>query len=322
MLTASLVPGAALGKGGGASKQAFQKVQSKTLNVMTFNILAASISKDKGCVKWTQRRKDVRSTILKHAPDIVGLQEVQPVQLRYLDQALPGYGSSHGRGARRSKRKSKAEFTPIYYSKSRFKKVMAHHGSYKSSKQERVWNLVRLYDRRANRHYLVINTHWESRHSRFRNKEAVELAALIRRLMISYAEDRLLVLGDFNARYQNNHKDVSIKNLLIGFPLVESHCGRRLRKEGTSHSKCKGKSDGKRIDHIFFSAPRNSWLKKSFWKNSHKNRIGAVNAACGKSFGEVKQVVVDKSYKTTAKGKKRLYPSDHFPVVTKFLLGK
>jgi len=297
--------------------------QANALSVMTFNILASSL-KRKGCASWQERRSSVARAILKHSPDIVGIQEATPVQMHDLDISLTGYASVRGKGAKRRGGKGKYESTPIYYKKSRFTKVLDRNGSYKSSKglipQERVWNVVQLRDRKSQRHYLVVNTHWESRHSRYRNRAAKELVNILRQLRVTFPYDTIFVIGDFNARYQNNHKDKAIKTLLTGFPLMESHCSQHQTNEGTANKKCSGRSDGKRIDHIFFSAPAMSPFNLTHWPATNAQKLAAVDAQCRKRFGQVKQVVVDKSPQGRTRRGKPMYPSDHFPVVTKFVL--
>jgi len=68
---------------------------TNTIDVMSFNLRYASASD--GANNWTnstqspERRQVVLRVILNHAPDVVGFQEGEDIQLDYLEDNLPGF---------------------------------------------------------------------------------------------------------------------------------------------------------------------------------------------------------------------------------------
>ncbi|MFN3649448.1 MAG: endonuclease/exonuclease/phosphatase family protein [Armatimonadota bacterium] len=71
------------------------------LRVMSFNVLFDTANNPAG--QWEQRRPLVRQVIHDWQPDVIGVQEATPGQLRDLCQDLPEYGVVEGRRSGQSK---------------------------------------------------------------------------------------------------------------------------------------------------------------------------------------------------------------------------
>jgi len=63
---------------------------NEKITLMSFNIRNSSAWAEDGENCWNNRREAVAAMILKETPDAVGMQEVLPDQLAYLDSALGG----------------------------------------------------------------------------------------------------------------------------------------------------------------------------------------------------------------------------------------
>src|SRR3989442_1098943 len=65
-------------------------IQLPTIHVMTYNIRYENAG-DTGAISWTNRKEFIRSTILFHKADIIGMQEVLHQQLMFFDSTLKDF---------------------------------------------------------------------------------------------------------------------------------------------------------------------------------------------------------------------------------------
>ena len=91
-----------------------------TLEVVSYNIRYDN-SQD-GENQWDIRKETLASYLLKSSPDIIGMQEVLNNQLADLSNSLKEYKYV---GVGREDGKTKGEYSPIFYRKSKLKVLMS-----------------------------------------------------------------------------------------------------------------------------------------------------------------------------------------------------
>jgi len=92
--------------------------QAKDFKVISYNIRNSSAYKEDGANCWENRKKATINLLKREKPDMIGMQEVLPDQLAYINKKARGYGHI---GVGRDDGKSKGEFMVIYYNKRRFR---------------------------------------------------------------------------------------------------------------------------------------------------------------------------------------------------------
>ena len=105
------------------------------VKVMTFNLRGARGEQD-GDNAWVHRRELNVATIKKNDPDLIGFQEYQIGNQAVYDVELPEYDYEMSQMA--SHNGERAEYTPIYWRKSRFEKLDS--GTFYLSKTPDVWS--------------------------------------------------------------------------------------------------------------------------------------------------------------------------------------
>jgi endonuclease/exonuclease/phosphatase family metal-dependent hydrolase len=113
---------------------------------------------------------------------------------------------------------------------------------------------AKLRDRKNDRTFVWLNTHWDHVGAEAR----IQSAKLIRNWLTTHATNTpVIITGDFNS-----HEDALPYRLLLGEDGVEpklSDCYRRLHKarqpDEASFHDFTGKQEGSRIDRILCSAP-------------------------------------------------------------------
>ncbi len=256
------------------------------LRVMSFNVLNAHSGHHTG--RWDLRKKPVVMAIWAFGPDLVGLQELQSVQAKYLRSQLREYGVI---SAGRDQGLFAGESVAIFYRKGRFEKV--DEGRFWLSKRpdkpgSRDWGAVmprlvcwgsfRDLARDTDEPIFLFNTHFDalSRWARFRS------ARTLRQRVGAIAGDApAVVTGDFNANAGRK-----LYRTVLGEPGAEGpefadayrqvHPVRQ-RGEGTWHGR--GIRSSRRIDWIL-----------------HTPHLQAIDAGIDRAKRDGR------------------WPSDHFPV--------
>ncbi len=181
--------------------QATFAADTDQIRVMSFNLRYGTAND--GDDSWPFRRELVVRTIRGFHPEILGMQEVQPLQVEYLQQQLPEYiylGWSRDESAN-------GEQCGLLILKDRFEALRSgqfwlsetpdqkYTKSWDSS-LPRVCTWVQLCDRRGEgRKVLFANTHFDHRGVRAR----AESGLLLSRRLGSLAEQSAIILtGDFN----------------------------------------------------------------------------------------------------------------------------
>lgn len=178
------------------------------LDVMTFNIRTAN-GRD-GENAWRHRKALVAEIIQRHAPHVVGLQEVVGEQITYLEDVLPEYrwlgidrGLNGGEGL--------SEYTPIFYRHAELTPIESGNFWLSSTpdhppdvrdirgRRRRVGRIVtwaRFHHLATGRRVYVYNTHFTIR----RGEQQIDSANMIANRVAALPEQSVVIVtGDFNA---------------------------------------------------------------------------------------------------------------------------
>lgn len=175
------------------------------LKVMTFNIRYAHSSPPN---LWPDRRDEVRDAILTSEADLVGTQEGLYRQIVDMAADLPEYewiGLGREGGSR-------GEFMAIFYRRDRFDPLEYDHfwlsdtpaeiGSRSWGNQiPRMVTWVRFRDRRTEREFYLVNTHFDHQSQPARERSA---ALLLERIAAFDAALPVVLTADFNADAREN----------------------------------------------------------------------------------------------------------------------
>lgn len=180
-------------------------------NIMSFNIRYDEPNDKEQ--NWGHRKENVVRMLKFYDLDIMGFQEVLLSQLNYLKTNLDAYDVV---GVGREDGMDKGEFVPIFYRKDRFKKVDT--GTFwlsetpnKVSKGwdanlERIVTWVILIDKRSDKEFIILNTHFDHRGVEAR----IQSAQLLKSKIVDLAQGRQVILtGDFNSLPESD----AIRNL-------------------------------------------------------------------------------------------------------------
>lgn len=174
---------------------------AQPLKVMTYNIRYDN-SGD-GVNQWSSRKDKIFDLLKKYDPDIIGVQEALHHQL---EDIARGLGQYEYFGAGRDDGKQKGEYSAVFIRKDRFKileqktfwlsKTPAVAGSKDwDAAITRVATWGRLRDKKSNKVFLMINTHFDHVGKESRRNSA----ALLKERAVSLGKDLPVILtGDFN----------------------------------------------------------------------------------------------------------------------------
>jgi endonuclease/exonuclease/phosphatase family metal-dependent hydrolase len=171
------------------------------LNLMTYNIRLDS--KSDGENQWDKRKEIMAGQIKFYGPDILGIQEAMPGQVKYLDSSLTDY--KHIGIAREGAEKGEA--SSIFYNTTRL--LLIQQNTFWLSQTpdsiskgwdasyQRVCTYALFTDKKTNRQFWVFNTHLDNNGVVAREK-SVEL--ILRKIQaISTKHLPVFFMGDFNA---------------------------------------------------------------------------------------------------------------------------
>lgn len=175
--------------------------QSQELKVMTYNI-KLDYPKE-GENSWTNRKPFFINQIKFHEPDVMGVQEAMPNQMKDMSLLLPEYASL---GVGRDDGKDEGEYSAIFYKKKKFK-VLESSTFWLSETPEKVgmgWDAVcnrvctyaLLQNQDTDEKFWVFNTHFDHVGKEARKNSALLIIEKIQELN----KDQLPVVltGDFN----------------------------------------------------------------------------------------------------------------------------
>jgi endonuclease/exonuclease/phosphatase family metal-dependent hydrolase len=226
------------------------------VTAITFNIRYSTEAD--GLNRWDLRRDQARAMLLREAADFIGMQEVLPEQLAFLQESLSDYAVL---SRSREVDPARGEAVPLFYRRDRWKLDPERHGTFwlsetpdvpgsKSwqSSLPRVATWARLTDATSGRAVWVYNTHFDHQSERAR----IEAARLIaRRLAERNSDEPVLVMGDLNATSSNE----AVRTFVTPpVQLVDAYRAAHPEgaEPGTFHA-FTGRRDGGRIDYLFAS---------------------------------------------------------------------
>jgi endonuclease/exonuclease/phosphatase family metal-dependent hydrolase len=232
-----------------------KKSQESKIRVMSFNI-RLGVAND-GENRWDLRKDLVVKTIRDYNPDLLGLQEVFPMQEEYLRQHFPDY-VYYGRsrlvdpkdGEACSVMFRKERFEPSEQSTFWLSETPEEPGSKSwDSSLPRIANMMSLKDKQVRGKKLVlINTHFDHR-----GKVAREEAAKIIKNRVFALEKgaQVVITGDFNSGEGSRPYQ-----FLVGGNLIDTFRSAHPTRteEESTFTAWKGRLIGNRIDWVLCSS--------------------------------------------------------------------
>jgi endonuclease/exonuclease/phosphatase family metal-dependent hydrolase len=223
---------------------------------MSFNI-RTSHGKD-GVNSWENRKDLVLASLKKHAPDIIGFQELTPEQYSFLSEQLKNY---HSYAVGRKDGKLEDEMTAIYYKK-KFSVLqdstiwLSEHPFEIGSKSwdaalYRTVSWVILQSKSSKESVMVINTHFDHI-----GKVAREQSA---KMMVKLGIENnpgipMVVMGDFNTQSTDTPYQVLTGRWVDTFQLRDARYISHAPHKGGDFTFNGYQADqGKIIDFIFVS---------------------------------------------------------------------
>ena len=143
--------------------------QAKKIQMKCITLNLRFDNKSDGINKWANRKERVFQFVSDEDADIVCLQEVLNRQLKELDGALDDYAHV---GVGRDDGKTRGEYAPIFYKKEKYEKLengtfwLSDHPDSVGSvgwdaSLPRIATWILLKDKKKNRAFVVINTHFD-----------------------------------------------------------------------------------------------------------------------------------------------------------------
>lgn len=258
--------------------------EADPITVVSYNLKYASPIPPNA---WPVRRPIMQRTLHAIDFDLMGTQEGLYPQIKHLDADLPdhdwiGLGREGG---------SNGEFMAIFYRRERFEPAGYDHfwlsdtpnvigSSTWGNSNRRMVTWVLFEDRQTNRMFYFVNTHFDHRKARAREKSA-EL--LLERTGRFEPNVPVIVTGDFNAKAEASKP----YEILVG-PGRFADTWSTAKKVGDQEQTWNGfrypaSKNGRRIDWILFRGP-----------------------------------VTAETVRVDASHEGEQYPSDHFPVIATF----
>jgi endonuclease/exonuclease/phosphatase family metal-dependent hydrolase len=183
-----------------------QKKQTAPFRVMTYNIRnSEALDSSNG---WEYRKDRMVAQIKYHHPDLLGVQEALPNQLKELQDNLQEYAWY---GVGRNEGQKLNEFSAIFYRKSRYQKLDA--GTFWLSEtpdkpkskswdaaMPRVCSWIKMKDLQTGKIFFHFNTHFDHKGKEARKKSAL---LIVQRINSIAGKSPVLLTGDFNC-YNNS----------------------------------------------------------------------------------------------------------------------
>ncbi|AYO58514.1 endonuclease/exonuclease/phosphatase [Chryseobacterium sp. 6424] len=257
----------------------FLPLAAQELSVMSFNIRLALDSDGENA--WAHRRPDVLELLNYYEPDVLGVQEALPVQMRHLRDGLKNHSAI---GVGRDDGADAGEYSAIFYNHRKFRMMAS--GTFwlsetpdKPSKgwdaaYNRVCSYVLLKDKKSGKKFWAFNLHLDHVGNVAREESARLVLQKIQAL--NTKNHPVILTGDFNL----TDDTPPIKLLSENLKDTYRHCAKPpYGPSGTFTAFNTQKPAKERIDYIF---------TKGFGCKSHR-------------------IINDRR-------ENLLYPSDHFPV--------
>ena len=220
---------------------------------MSFNI--RNMRSQDGANGWEFRRELVVEVVRRHSPDILGTQEAYLPQIEQMRAALPDYETV---GVGREDGGTEGEHCTLFFRRERFRAEAqgtfwfsdtpeAPGSRHSTCDHARICTWVRLAEPSGNA-LTVYNAHLDHK-SQLAREESVRL--LFERLLRREASGPLVVMGDFNMAEDNP----ALLQMTAGAPALQDafHAAARNEPGQATFHGFTGRTEGERIDYIFFS---------------------------------------------------------------------
>lgn len=182
------------------------RLSAQDLRVMSFNIRYDNPG-DTGNL-WEARREKVAGLIRFHQASVIGMQEALHSQVRDLEKALPEYSWI---GLGRDDGKTRGEYCPVFFDKSRLKLIQSGHFWLSERPQTpgsiswgaactRMVSYACFQDRQTGFVFWIFNTHFDHVSAEARINSARLLSDSVRAIA---GEQPVLITGDFNATLES-----------------------------------------------------------------------------------------------------------------------
>lgn len=167
------------------------------VKAMTFNLRFKN-NNDSSPHTWNERVPAIRRLINMEKPDIIGAQEVSHTQLQDLKNNLPNYNWVGG---------NRREYSAIFYKEKEYSILEYDHfwlsdtpgviGSKTwGNKIPRMVAWVKFLDKKSNKQFYFVNTHFDHQSAKARKKSAELILKLTKKFD---PELPVILTGDFNA---------------------------------------------------------------------------------------------------------------------------
>lgn len=248
---------------------------SDTFTIMSYNIRCWTLL-DIGGKSWFYRAGLVLKNIKSVDADIIGFQEVTPIQYKYLQKKLIGFRSviEYRNGVPWS------EGNPIFFNKNKYELIEMNTFWLSESPEKmskgwdasnyRICSYIVLSDKATNLKMAVFNTHLDHKSEEAR----IQSIKVIQDKMKNYEEMPVILMGDFNTT-KNSESYLNITE-----DLQDTSYYARDDEAGSTFQNWGKITEGSPIDYIMVS--RNDFIVKS--------------------------------YSVYRKNYNGVYPSDHYPI--------
>lgn len=236
-------------------------VLSQDLKIMSYNIKLDYPKEGKN--SWTNRKPFMVNQIKFYEPDVLGVQEAMPNQMKDMDSLLTDYSFV---GVGRDDGKNEGEFSAIFYKKKELK-VLQSSTFWLSQTPEKVsmgWDAVcnrvctyALFQHKKTKEtFWVFNTHFDHVGEVARQKSA---ALILEKIKVFNTENYpVLLMGDFNLEPDSKPIETITSTLDDSKNIANLAFG----PEGTFNGFHFDKTVKRRIDYIFVT--KSSILVKKY----------------------------------------------------------
>ena len=230
----------------------FGNLHSQEVSVMTYNIKLDYPKESEN--SWTNRKPIFINQLKFYEPDILGVQEAMPNQMKDMDSLLADYNFV---GVGRDDGKDAGEYSAIFYKKAQFK-VLKSSTFWLSQTPEKVsmgWDAVcnrvctyALFQNKSSKKtFWVFNTHFDHVGVEARKQSAILILQKIKEL--NSENHPVILMGDFNMEVTHESIQLITKTLRDSKKASNIVFG----PEGTFNNFEFNKPVTRRIDFIFLS---------------------------------------------------------------------
>ena len=287
------------------------QAQDGAVRVGSYNI--RYVAGDKGTENdWTKRRDDLVALVRGFDFDAFGLQEVDPEQMRYLQEKMPGFGFV---GEHRNADRKSGEASPVAYRKSRFDLENANTFWLSETPEvpgsrswgamcRRVCTYAVLKDKSTGKRFCFVNTHLDHM-SELANTNGMGL--ILERMKGFAAGMPVVLMGDHNCYETSNAAKMAAKVLKNSLYLSERP------PEGPWLTLCLFPRRQNMVPCV--EAMKTPVQKRNSGEGRKKfgARIDYIYVSPGVR-------VLDYRTDSSLRPGLDLYPSDHFPVIATLVL--